>query len=371
MSVLIFLAVLVLLILVHEFGHFIVAKKSGVRVDEFGIGFPPKVFGKKYGETEYTLNWLPIGGFVRIWGEDPTEEVLEGPDQERSFVNKPRYIQAAILVAGVAMNVVLAYVLFVVAFMIGMPTGVNEDESRERLAASNLYVTSVMPDSPAASALADSDQILAVRSSASELASNGDLPLMPSAVAAFIAEQGTQELTFDVERGGEQMSVSLTPLPGVFENDPNRVAAGFSMDLVMLDSLPIHHALIEATDRTWDTLQKIVVGLSTLVGQMVKGTADYSQVAGPVGIVGYVGDAAALGLSWLITFTAFISLNLAVINLLPIPALDGGRLVLVGVEAVIRRPINPIVATRMNQVGFVFLLGLMAIVTIQDVLKLF
>ena len=100
MSLLIFLAVLVVLILAHEFGHFIVAKKSGIRVDEFAIGFPPKIFGKKHGETEYTINWLPIGGFVRIWGEDPTEEHVTGPGSERSFVGKPRIIQAAVLVAG-------------------------------------------------------------------------------------------------------------------------------------------------------------------------------------------------------------------------------------------------------------------------------
>ena len=121
MSIIIFVIVLVVLILVHEFGHFITAKKSGIRVDEFGIGFPPKIFGKKIGETTYTLNWIPFGGFVKIFGENPDDESISGPDSARSFVNKKRRIQALVIVAGVLFNVILASLLFSAGFMIGMP----------------------------------------------------------------------------------------------------------------------------------------------------------------------------------------------------------------------------------------------------------
>ena len=121
MSILLFIIILAVLILAHEFGHFIVAKKSGIRVDEFGIGFPPKLYGKKFGETEYTINALPLGGFVKIFGENPDEENTNGPDRARSFVHKPKIIQAAVLVAGVFFNLLLAWFLISAGFMIGLP----------------------------------------------------------------------------------------------------------------------------------------------------------------------------------------------------------------------------------------------------------
>ncbi len=369
MTILLFIAVLVVLIVVHELGHFLVAKKFGIRVDEFGIGFPPKIVGKKYGETEYTLNWLPIGGFVRIWGEDPTEEHLRGPGSDKSFVNKSRPIQAAVLVAGVAMNVLLAFVLFVGAFMYGMPVEVDESDTLHAEQAS-LLISSVMPDSPAAEALKPSDTILSVHSG-DVLIPSDDTPLHPSVVASFISGSGGEQVTFEVLRRGEPMTVVVTPVFGVIPDQPERAAAGFTMSLVTTERLPFHRAVVVAGERTYQTLIAIVVGISGLLAEAVRGTADFSQVAGPVGIVGLVGDAAALGFSWLLIFTAFISLNLAIINLLPIPALDGGRLLFVLIESITRKPIPMIVATRMNQVGFIFLLTLMALVTINDVSRFF
>ena len=117
MNILLFAIILAALILVHEFGHFIVAKKSGIRVDEFGLGFPPKLYGKKYGETEYTVNAVPFGGFVRIFGENPDEESTNGPGSERSFVNKPKLIQVAVLSAGVFFNLLFAWALITSGFL--------------------------------------------------------------------------------------------------------------------------------------------------------------------------------------------------------------------------------------------------------------
>ena len=121
MSVIIFLIILLVLVLVHEWGHFFSAKKFGIKVEEFGFGFPPKLFGKKYGETEYTINALPFGGFVKIFGENPDEASISGPEASRSFINKPRWQQAIVLFAGVFMNLVLAWILFSIGFISGMP----------------------------------------------------------------------------------------------------------------------------------------------------------------------------------------------------------------------------------------------------------
>lgn len=369
MTILIFLAVLFVLVLVHELGHFSVAKWFGIRVDEFGIGFPPKAAGIRFGDTEYTLNWLPIGGFVKIWGEDPTEERrTNDPDAARSFAHKPRYVQAAVLVAGVTMNVLLAYVLYAASFMLGMPVQLDPSDPRVQDPGTQLLVTGVIEGSPAASVLRASDEIQAVRSGAVTL--SGTTVRSPSAVADLIANSSGREVAFTLKRRGEFIDVVVRPVTGIIPEKPERAAAGFEMSLVGMERLSFFPAIGAAFERTHTTLKDITVGIGTLFLNAFKGTADLSQVSGPVGIVNLVGDAAALGTTWLLTFAALISLNLAVINLIPIPALDGGRLLFVAIEALIRRPLNPLIATRVNQVGFILLLALMALITVHDVVKL-
>src|SRR3989344_8413022 len=149
MTIIIFLIILLVLVLVHEFGHCVTAKKFGIRVDEFGFGFPPKIFSIKKGETEYSLNALPFGGFVKIFGENPDAENTTGPDANRSFVNKPRWQQAIVLFAGVFMNFVLAWVLFSVSFMSGLPMSLQNAPSGYELKDTNLLIVSVLKDSPA------------------------------------------------------------------------------------------------------------------------------------------------------------------------------------------------------------------------------
>lgn len=370
MTIILFFAILVVLILVHEFGHFIVAKKSGIRVDEFGIGFPPKIYGKKFGETEYTVNWLPLGGFVKIWGEDPTDaDYQDTPENTRSFVAQPRYIQAAVLVAGVAMNILFAFLLYVVAYWIGMPTHVEENVPLSEYSSVELFVTGVLENSPAFETLKPNDEILALHTTASTLTKESGLT--PKAVSEFISSSDGGTVTFDILRRGEPLAIEIQPEQGVLEDRPEVLAAGFSMSLVGIQDLSFFEAVIQASKRTTQALVDITLGLVTLLTGAFTGTSDFSQISGPVGIIGLVGDAAALGFIWILTFSAFISLNLAVINLFPFPALDGGRLVFVLIESIIRRPIKPILATRLNQFGMIALLTLMAIVTIQDVLKLF
>jgi len=368
MTIVIFFIVLFVLILVHEFGHFIVAKRSGIRVDEFGIGFPPKIFGRKKGETEYTLNWLPIGGFVRIFGEDPTQEhYTDAAGNERSFVSKPRYIQAAVLVAGVTMNILLAFVLYVIVFMMGAPTGVVVDSPQDAEGV-QLLVASVTPETPAAEVLIASDEIVGLQRDDEVFPSV--LVSSSSAVAAFIAAEPTP-VTIDIIRRGEPAQVVLTPETGIDPADPEALRAGFNMSTVKLASpLPLHEAVAAGATLTIRGLRDIAVGFTRFVVDAFKGDASMEQMAGPVKIVGLVGDASALGFTWLLMFTAFISLNLAFINILPIPALDGGRLLFVLIEAIQRKPLNPVLATKLNQYGFMFLLGLIALISIFELYEL-
>jgi regulator of sigma E protease len=364
MSILLFLAVLFVLVLVHEWGHFITAKKTGMRVDEFGIGFPPKAYSIKRGETEYSLNWLPIGGFVRIWGENLEEaEKLSqtGADLSRSFAARPKWAQAIVLIAGVVMNVLFAWLLLVITFMIGVPQAVSETAATP---SAELMIVGTLTDSPA-SVLPQGAVITAVEADGQTLNQ-----LTPTTFSDFVKAVAPAEITvtFDGPKGTE--TVNLTPQQGLIADEPEQFLVGASLTLIETKSESLLAALSLGTTRTIDVLTGIVVGVFTLIGQSFTGTADYSQVAGPVGIVNMVGDAASFGLSALFTFTAVISLNLAVINLLPIPALDGGRLVFVAVEAVTRRHIPAIWAARVNLVGFVFLMLLMIAVTYNDILRL-
>ncbi len=163
----------------------------------------------------------------------------------------------------------------------------------------------------------------------------------------------------------------VTPKKGLIVADPERAAIGVALSMVETVQLPIYKAVVEATKMTISSLGAIAVGIGSLALDSVRGTADFSSVAGPIGIVGLVGDAAQFGLTSLLMFTAIISLNLAVINMLPFPALDGGRLVMVGIEAVTRKPINPRWVARVNLAGFILLLLLMVAVTYNDIIKMF
>lgn len=362
MTVLIFLAVLFVLVLVHEWGHFIAAKKTGMRVDEFGIGFPPKVYGVKKGETEYTFNALPIGGFVKIYGED-AESAAESGDFERSFIAKPKWAQAIVLIAGVMMNIVFAWFLFTIAFAVGVPTPVDEATAGEN---ASLVVTEILPGGPAAEVgipLGATITGLSAGETAIET-------LSPSAFVEFTQNHTDAALDISYTLGDESDTVTVTPATNVIAGDADRPAVGVALALVEKVRQPLHIAAYEAAINTYYGLINITVGLSTLLADSVTGQADFSQVAGPIGIATLVGDAAEFGFTSLLMFTAFISLNLAIINMLPFPALDGGRLLFVAIETVTRRPINPVWVMRLNTVGFVLLILLMVVITYSDVRKI-
>lgn len=364
MSIILFLVILALLVLVHEFGHFIIAKKSGIRVDEFGLGFPPKLFGYKKGETEYTFNAIPFGGFVKIFGETPDEESLRGPDSARSLINKPKWIQAAVMAGGVFFNVVFAWLLISIGFMVGLPTPIESAPAGAIVEDQKLTILTVRPDSPADDAdLKGGDVIVAMSSGADELTD-----VSVSGVQNFINTHGGQEIDILVNRGEKAVSLSTTPVGGLLAES---YAIGISLDVVGTVTLPIHLALWEGAKMTWALTVAVVVAFSNLIAGLFSGSADLSSVSGPVGIVGVVGDAANIGFVYLISLTALISLNLAVLNLLPIPALDGGRLLFLAIEAIKGSPMNPRIINRIHTIGFILLLLLMVIVTYSDIVKLF
>lgn len=364
-TILLFLGVLFVLVLVHEWGHYIVAKKTGMRVDEFGIGFPPRLFGYKHGETEYTLNALPLGGFVRIFGESLDHEdktVLADLEQGRAMWQRPKWAQALVLIAGVAMNVLLAFVLYVTVFMLGTPTPVDEATAGP---GAELYVANVLKGSPLEGQVEPGTKITSV------MADNVSLSeLTPTAFSNFVQTYTDTEITLGTMRGDVEGVVTVTPQLGVLEGEPNKKAVGVALALVEVNKQGFFEAVGSAAEATLGGLMAITVGLGNLIASSVVGEADLSQVAGPIGIAGMVGDAASFGIVALFSFTAIISLNLAVINMLPFPALDGGRLLLVAVEAVFKRPVPAAWANRLNAAGFILLMVFMLIVTYGDIVRL-
>lgn len=334
MSVLIFFVILFVLVLSHEFGHFIVAKKSGVAVDEFGFGFPPRIWGKQVGETFYSINWLPFGGFVKIQGEDTT------------FRNEHKLKQAGILIAGVVFNLILAWGLISIGLMSGMPATAGAPG----VEGTRLVVTEVMPGSPAAAAGIKPGLTISNISYQNEVVTNPT----PEQVQEFTKAHAGKEIILNNE-------IKITPVPTI----------GIAMDMVGTLKLPAYRAVYEGVKMTAQLTGATAAALFGFFKSLIVGQASLSSITGPIGIVGLVGDASALGFSYLIMLTALISINLAIINLIPFPALDGGRLLFLIIEAIKGTPINPKIANALNMAGFGLLILLMIFITYHDLTKLF
>jgi regulator of sigma E protease len=364
MTVIIFLLVLAVLIFVHELGHFIFARLNGIRVDAFKIGFGPKLAAWKRGETEYGINWIPFGGFVKIHGENPDEESTSGPDFSRSFVHKNRWQQASVLVAGVVFNLLFGWLIFLGILTIGgtVPTSAFPSFT-SYLSNHQIIVVDAASNSPALNAgigIGDIIQTLAVDSTTYKI---------DSAVQMISLVNGSagKPLTIVYEKNGYSHSVTVSAIQGIA---PGRYAVGITMDEIAQIHMPFITAISSSVPYSAALIKDTVVGLVAFVAGLFSGTTGISDVSGPVGIAVIIGNAAHLALSYLLIVVAIISINLGVINLIPFPALDGGRVLFVALEGIFRRRISPRFTNVVNTVGFVLLMILMVAVTYKDVVKL-
>ena len=363
MEVIIFIAVIVVLIVVHEFGHLVAAKLSGMRVDEFGLGYPPRaaVLGRA-GETLITLNWLPFGGFVKIYGEDGSENAAD----PRAFGARPRILQAFVLVAGVAMNLLFAYVLITGALVAGTPRALTANEAAQAKDV-QLAVANVLPGTPAADAGLLAGDTLLSGQDANGSWQDGS----PQSFTAFVESSGGEPISLTVKgtTGGER-TVSVTPAAGIVPGDASRYALGVEVASVGVLPVSFWSAFSQGAVLTWGVVTITASGLWHFFAGIFTLHANLAQVAGPIGIAGAIDGAAKTGFGDLLSLMAIISVNLALINLIPVPALDGGRLLFVAIEAVLRRPIKPSIARAVNTVGFAFLILLMVLVSVHDVYRI-
>lgn len=359
MSLLIFIALLVLLILVHELGHFAVAKFFKIKVEEFGIFFPPRLWAKRVGETEYSFNALPFGGYVKIYGENGSE----GAGDPRSFASKPRLVQAAVIVAGVVMNLIFAWLILSLGYSVGLPTAV-EHVGLGEVQDARVEIIATIPDSPAVKAgVLSGDSVKAIGTGTIEPYS----PQTSAETQAFIAEHQDESIILTVAREGELKTFVMRASEGLVEG---KKALGVQLEDVGILQLPPHLALAQGGILAYNMTLATADGLANFFGSIFKGTANFSDVAGPIGIANIGAGAVNKGFAAAVTLTALISVNLALINLVPIPGLDGGRLLIIGIESVIRRAVPQRLIVWLTIAGFSLLALLMLVISYHDVIRL-
>ncbi|MEK7110108.1 MAG: M50 family metallopeptidase [Patescibacteria group bacterium] len=363
MTVLIFILTLSILVLVHELGHFLMAKKMGVKVEEFGIGLPPKLFGIKKGETLYSVNLLPIGGFVKLFGEEYGESIKG--NKNRTFINKKPWQKTLIVLGGVLGNFLLGWLIFSFLVTQGIQVPTNK-----------VTVDKVTNNSPASIAgLQEKDVILkfvppiSLPDEAS--AKSGPISLIPltssNSLINLTQKYAGKNIKLLVQRNNQQLIINLVPRI----NPPKGEGPlGISINSYMEKKYPWYTApyygLIEASNITFkiaSELGKLLFGLITFQKQNV-------DVAGPIGIANLAGQAIKFGGNAFLQFLALLSLNLAIINIFPFPALDGGRLVFVLYEGITKKKPNKNFEKYTNLIGFIMLLSLAALITVNDIIKL-
>lgn len=373
MTTLIFLAVLSVLVLVHELGHFLAAKITGVEVEEFGLGFPPraigvfrnsrkrwKIFRTSFGKISHTifsLNWIPLGGFVRLRGEDGQSQAGDN----KNFINKTASQRFFILIAGVTMNFLLAAVIFGIGLSIGWPQATDNLPKGATVTDQQVIAIEVVKNLPAEKAgLKAGDAITKV---------NNQTVDSVNKLRQINNQNGAKEISYQIKRDGQVLELKVTPQ--ILENQPGQYGIGVALAESGMVSYFWPRAIWEGFKLAVFGLKDIAVGFWQLLAGLFSGQNMSDQVAGPVGIAVLTGQVSRLGWLYLLQFVALLSLNLAFINILPLPALDGGRLLFIVCEKIAGRPVKANVEAIIHSIGFILLMAFVAFITLKDIIRLF
>jgi regulator of sigma E protease len=372
LTTLVFIIIISILVFVHEFGHFLVAKKAGMKIEEFGFGYPPRVWGKRVGETIYSINALPIGGFVKILGEELGEEVAK-EDEKKTFYSQSKKARTAVLLAGVLMNFLLAVIAFSIIYtQIGIPTKTDW-----------VSIVGVTENSPAALAGIKEEDIV-VKVDGQEIKDNDSFIRLTNEKAGekMIIEirrkkdnpcqekvlGGVPGMEISCQNGNLLISVVPRENPPEGEGALGVVISQMEMKFYPFWQMPIRGS-VEGFKEAFAWIRLVLEFVVGMVGRLFAGELP-RDVAGPVGIFQITGQAVEGGWLAILQFLGILSVNLMVLNILPFPALDGGRLVFIGYEAVTGRRPKPSIERWINTFGMVALLLLLFLVTVNDVARI-
>lgn len=354
MAIIIFILILALLILVHEIGHFITAKRSGIRIFEFGIGFPPQLISTIKKGTKYSLNLIPLGGFVRMKEYKEDDLNLNDSFQEKSFLRR-----MLVVLAGTLMNAVLGVVLIITGYTIGLPKAYQGDIANAHISDKHVYITTVLPNSPAEkSGIQSGDEIFLVNNQPVE---NVD------SFINDIKKNPKKEFHLVILRDDIKHIITLQP---AVISQTGEIGLGIGLVQAGLVRYPLHWAVINGLKDSLMILGEITKAIFSMLGRIITGQPIGADVTGPIGIAVLTGKIFNMGFLYLIQFTAILSLNLAIINLFPFPALDGGRALFLILEKIRRKPLNTRLEIFIQNIGFLVLIFLVLIVTIKDLARL-
>ncbi|MBI3522822.1 MAG: site-2 protease family protein [Chloroflexi bacterium] len=346
-TLVLFLITFTAIIAVHEFGHYITARLLGMKVLEFAFGFPPRALGIRHADIDYTLNWVPFGGFVRILGQDDFTIHQQGEGDPRAFTSKPWWSQAIVLAAGVTMNFVLALIVLTIAFATGStaPTG-------------DVRIIDVAPGSPAVTAGIQPGDVV-TRVDGTRMNDVRDL-------IRYTARNVEKEITLEVMRNGRP----IPPVRAVPRSDPPAGQGPLGIrveDVTAPVAAPLPQAFGQAASLTGEVVHQIIDLPGQLLGARGSPAQGPPQVGGPIEIFRVTGQVADLGVPTFLKLIGVLSVNLGVLNIVPFPGLDGGRLFFVLLGGIFRKRLSPQVEAAIHAVGFVLLILLLVVVSISDI----
>src|SRR3989344_3836539 len=358
-TLIVFLLILSVLILVHELGHFLMAKKFGIFVEEFGFGLPPRLFGFKRGETIYSINYLPFGGFVKLYGEEGLENTGKKKiAKNRAFYTRPVWQRVVVISAGVVMNFLLAIVIISYIFTRGVMVPTQ-----------NVHIEKIVGNSPAeAAGLKEGDRINKI-SIISETGGKEEIVINSTDLLINTTKKyPDKEITLEIFRNGQNLSVNIIPRSDYPENQGPMgiLISNFEEKKYSLLEAPVM-GLKESVFLSWE----LIKGIGKTLWKLATLQSVSKDVAGPIGIAQMTGEAIRFGRNAVLEMLGLLSLNLAIVNILPFPALDGGRLLFVVIEGITGKRIKTNWERHIHQAGMAVLLLLILLVTLNDLIRIF